>query len=336
MRQGSEATALAPEPGSPLFSVIIPCYKHARFLSEAVAGAAAGQSVPREIIIVNDGSPDDASDVARGLIARYPDLPVRLVEQPNQGLAAARNTGIALARGDWIVALDSDDILADGFLDAVGRAIAEHPEATAFTGAYKEFGARESEWRLTRFLPDRLRDRCNILCCAPFRRSLWEATGGYDPSHPWGGEDWHFWLKSLSAGLRLVSLPVPMLHYRIHESGGMLRAMEEHAEDSRAMLRCMLPDLYSQQERIEAHARLLHMDPATEQALVRKIAVHPDLPLPHFWLGLAHEGRQEEAEALRQYAAALRLSWPDAWQAAQRLAAFIPNAGEAGGRRGCR
>lgn len=227
-----------------MFSVIIPCYNHARFLPETVASVAAQQIRDLELIIVNDGSPDNTSETARSLAERYPALDIRLFEQKNLGLATARNTGIAAAGGRWIVALDSDDILAEGFLAAVADAAQRDPRATAFTGAYREFGARESEWRLTRFDPDRLKKRGNILCCAPFRRTLWEATGGYDSSHPWGGEDWHFWLKCLSAGLRLVALPVPMLNYRIHSGGGMLNRMEQHPDDSLAMLRCMIPDMY--------------------------------------------------------------------------------------------
>ena len=302
-----------------LFSVIVPCYNQAGFLPEAVASVAAQRVESLELIIINDGSPDNASEIAHSLAECYPALHIRLIEQKNQGLAAARNAGIVVAGGRWIVALDSDDILADGFLAVVAEAAEREPQATAFTGAYREFGARESEWRLTRFDPERLKERGNIICCAPFRRSLWEAVDGYDPSHPWGGEDWHFWLKCLSAGLRLVSLPVPMLHYRIHAGGGMLNRMEQHAEDSIAMLRCMIPDLYSENDMALAHERLTHMDPATEQALHGKIAVHPGLPLPHFWLGLAHEGRGENKEALRRYAAALRCPWPGAWQARQRI-----------------
>ena len=66
----------------------------------------------------------------------------------------------------------------------------------------------------------------------------------------------------------------------------------------------------------------MRMDQATEATLHAKIAVHPSLPLPHFWLGLAHEGRGETAEALRRYACALRNPWPGAWQARQRIEAF--------------
>lgn len=113
-----------------------------------------------------------------------------------------------------------------------------------------------------------------------------------------------------------------MLHYRIHAGGGMLSGMEQHAEDTVAMLRCMIPSLYSELELLQAHNRLIRMDPATEQALRRKIVVHPGLPLPHFWLGLAHEGHGEAETALRLYATALSRPWPDAWQARQRIEAL--------------
>lgn len=306
-------------PAAPLFSVVIPCYNQARFLPEAV-GSVAGQAfTDLEVVIINDGSPDNTSEIARSLADKHPELAIRLIEQSNLGVAAARNAGIAASRGRWIVALDGDDILAGGFLAKVAEAAEREPQATAFTGAYKEFGARESEWRLTRFDPEHLKERGNILCCAPFRRTLWEAVGGYDPSHPWGAPDWHFWLKTLSEGLRLVCLPVPMLYYRIHVGGGMFSQVERHAEDSRAMMRCMIPDLYSEPEILQAHDRLTRMDQDTEQALRRKIAVHPGLPLPYFWLGLAHEGRGEAGAALRLYATALRRPWPDAWQARQRI-----------------
>ena len=102
----------------------------------------------------------------------------------------------------------------------------------------------------------------------------------------------------------------------------MFSQVERHAEDSRAMLRCMIPSLYSEPELLQAHDRLTHMDPATEQALHRKIAAHPGLPLPRFWLGLAHEGRGEAEAALRLYATALSRPWPDAWQARRRIEAI--------------
>ena len=86
-------------------SVIIPCYKQAGFLSDAIESVLAQTHPYVEIIVVDDGSPDNTSDVALS----YPG--VRCIRQENQGLSAARNTGIRESTGDFLVFLDADDRL---------------------------------------------------------------------------------------------------------------------------------------------------------------------------------------------------------------------------------
>lgn len=304
-----------------LFTIVVPCYNHALFLEDAVRSLAAQDVAGLEVIIVNDGSTDKSQEAALALKARYPSLALRVLRQTNQGPAEARNAGIRAATRPWIVALDADDILADGFLAVAGKAIAEHPGATALTGAYREFGARESGWRLTRFDPERLKQRGNIVSCSPFRKTLWEKAGGFDPSNPWGGEDWHFWIKALEHGLSLLCLPVAMLHYRIHQGSGRVHARRFFEEDFLAMHYCMLPDTYPEDLVLAAHEHLTTMQSPTEERLRRRIALFPRLPLPHFWLGLAHEGRGEHALAQDCYVSALAHAqdWSGAWQVRRRL-----------------
>jgi glycosyltransferase involved in cell wall biosynthesis len=87
-------------------SIIIPCYGQAQYLRGAI-NSALNQSYPNvEIIVVNDGSPDNTRDVAHG----YRDKVVYL-EQKNKGLAAARNSGVAISSGAWLQFLDADDLL---------------------------------------------------------------------------------------------------------------------------------------------------------------------------------------------------------------------------------
>src|SRR5262245_20604446 len=94
----------------PLVSVIIPCYNHAHYLGEAIESVLAQTVQDFEIIVVDDGSTDSTADVA----ARYPR--VRYVRQNNQGLSAARNTGIKHGLGRFLVFLDADDLLLPGAL----------------------------------------------------------------------------------------------------------------------------------------------------------------------------------------------------------------------------
>ena len=84
-------------------SIIIPCYKQAHFLAEAIESALAQDYDNFEVIVVNDGSPDNTSEVAK----RYP---VSLIEQENKGLSAARNAGIKASTGSWILPLDADNL----------------------------------------------------------------------------------------------------------------------------------------------------------------------------------------------------------------------------------
>jgi glycosyltransferase involved in cell wall biosynthesis len=91
---------------SPLVSVVIPCYRQGRYLDEAVESVLAQTYPAVEAVVVNDGSDDDTEAVAR----RYGDR-IRYVGRPNGGISAARNSGIAAARGAYLKFLDADDYL---------------------------------------------------------------------------------------------------------------------------------------------------------------------------------------------------------------------------------
>jgi glycosyltransferase involved in cell wall biosynthesis len=108
-------------------SVIIPCYGQAHFLGEAIESVLA-QSHPTEIIIVDDGSPDNTAEVS----ARYPQ--VQYIRQQNKGLAEARNSGFRTASGEYVVFLDADDRLTPNAIEAHLRCFAEHPYAQLVVG----------------------------------------------------------------------------------------------------------------------------------------------------------------------------------------------------------
>jgi glycosyltransferase involved in cell wall biosynthesis/SAM-dependent methyltransferase len=111
-------------------SIVITTYNHARFLPEAIE-SALGQTVrPTEVIVVDDGSTDDPGSV----VSRYPE--VQLIRQPNQGLAAARNTGWRAARGRYVVFLDADDRLLPEALAINLRRFYQRPECAFVYGSY--------------------------------------------------------------------------------------------------------------------------------------------------------------------------------------------------------
>ena len=104
-------------------STIVPAYRAAATIGRAVDSALAQTLPPSEIIIVDDGSPDDLA----GALAPYGDR-LRLVRKPNGGAASARNFGIEQATGEWIAFLDADDYREPHRLERQFDLLQRHPE----------------------------------------------------------------------------------------------------------------------------------------------------------------------------------------------------------------
>lgn len=118
------------------FSIGIPCYKQAQYLSEAIE-SALGQTYPDiEVIVVNDGSPDHTREVAE----RYP---VKLINQVNKGLSSARNTAIINATGDYFLPLDADDILESNCVERMVSVI-QKTNADIVAPSIREFGISDA------------------------------------------------------------------------------------------------------------------------------------------------------------------------------------------------
>jgi glycosyltransferase involved in cell wall biosynthesis len=111
-----------------LVSVVIPCYKQAAFLKEAIE-SVFHQTYPHyEILVIDDGSPDDVAEVTK----QFPQ--VRLIKQPNQGAAVARNNGLQQSKGSFLVFLDADDrLLPNALMDGVNYLVS-HPEVAFVSG----------------------------------------------------------------------------------------------------------------------------------------------------------------------------------------------------------
>ncbi len=166
----------------PLVSVVIPCYGQAHHLAGAVASALAQTHRPIEVIVVDDGSPDD---VAGALVSFG--TSVSLVRQANQGVSAARNAGVGASSGQYVVFLDADDELSD---DAVARRLAimtARPEVGLVVGHHREM---DVEGHLLARVPEHRSlppDPFYAMVARSFppvgwmvRRDVFDACGGFD------------------------------------------------------------------------------------------------------------------------------------------------------------
>lgn len=120
---------------APRFSVVIPVYNGAAFVSRAIESVLAQTWPAHEIIVVDDGSTDATCAVAAELVANHPEQ-VRYLHQANAGVSAARNTGAQAASGDWLAFLDADDWFYPDRLEAHARFILDNPALDFLTADY--------------------------------------------------------------------------------------------------------------------------------------------------------------------------------------------------------
>ncbi len=107
-----------------MFSVIIPIYKVEQYLCQCVDSVLAQSYEDYELILVDDGSPDNSGKICDEYQSKYPR--VKVIHKPNGGLSDARNFGTSAAEGDYIVYIDSDDYVSDiNFLDDLKNQIEE-------------------------------------------------------------------------------------------------------------------------------------------------------------------------------------------------------------------
>jgi glycosyltransferase involved in cell wall biosynthesis len=187
-------------------AAVVPVYNRARVLGRAVESIIS-QSYPlTEIIIVDDGSTDEAMDVARS----FDDRRIRILHQAHKGAAAARNLGWRSAQADFIAFLDSDDTWSH---EKVARQVESFRDETlvaCFTG-YEAFN-HENRYIPPAHSTDLLElQKANILgptSVSLIRRSALEDVGGFDESLP-SCQDWDLWIKLRRIGnFRIVAVPL--------------------------------------------------------------------------------------------------------------------------------
>jgi glycosyltransferase involved in cell wall biosynthesis len=205
-------------PGGPVdLSVVIPCYDQGELLVEAVASAERSAPERYELIIVNDGSRQPRTLEVLGVLR---DAGYRVIDQPNAGLAAARNRGLREARGRCVLPLDADNRLVPGFPASALRILDERPDLGVVYGDRMDFGLRSGRFAVPGFDLGAFLWANTIDACAVYRWEIWEAGGGYDAGAAvW--EDWELWISAAERGWRFHRLPEVAFEYRVRP-GSML------------------------------------------------------------------------------------------------------------------
>lgn len=209
-----------------MISIIIPCYNGGEWLEEAIRSTLNQflhyytfedesrvlnyeESLDYEVIVIDDGSTDNSLEIAR----KFKDK-IRIISQVNKGLASARNTGIMNSRGEWILPLDADDVLAENCIIKLTKII-EDTDADVIAPSFKCFGLSDQEIILmeSRKLED-FKAGNRLGYCAAIRRSALLGIGGYNPKMVEGYEDLHLWINLLTRGFKITTISDILWLYR--------------------------------------------------------------------------------------------------------------------------
>lgn len=220
-------------------SVVIPLYNKQESAARAIRSVLA-QSYPHfELIVVDDGSTDASLAVARG----FTDPRLKLLTQVNEGVAAARNRGVAAASSDYVCFLDADDEYSVDFLSEISKLIAKKPDAALYCCRYKEVDEQGQPFlgncdlpkgffgEVTDFFLHYKHSRslmCSSNICA--QRQLILDVGGF-PKGQRIGEDIYLWLRLALKGAVMFSDRILSTIYRNAENRTIssgLRAVPFH------------------------------------------------------------------------------------------------------------
>jgi glycosyltransferase involved in cell wall biosynthesis len=189
----------------PLVTAFMPVYNGEKYLAAALDSLLAQDYEPFEAVICNDGSTDRTSEILNG----YPTIHV--VEQENQGRAAACNTAIAASRGAYLTSFDADDLWPANRLTLQAEYLIAHPEIGCVLG--------RQEW----MNPPPWLGRDPVfgdldgvpIGSAMFRREVFDAVGGFDASFK-HSEDMDILIRVREGGFGVHILPEIVLHRRFH------------------------------------------------------------------------------------------------------------------------
>ena len=257
----SPGNGTAPPPGSnrgnpasvgtnSSLSIIVPAYNLERYIEQCLGSVLAQLRAHHELIVIDDGSTDNTLALVAQLQRAWPGSNFHVESQANAGIACVRNVGVALAQGDYIVWLDGDDVLLDGMLNRLDRAIARHhPDVIAcdfnmwhpqepakthrVTFSYPEnVVLRDTDAILNRFLASRK----NYLWTNVNRRAIYAQLAA--PLFPPGRvyEDVSTLPRLFSLCASLLYLPAAIIDYRQHPASITQSISEQSCMDFSAAM----------------------------------------------------------------------------------------------------
>jgi glycosyltransferase involved in cell wall biosynthesis len=244
---------------SPLVSVVLPAYNHARYVAQAIASVAA-QTYPHiELVVIDDGSVDGTPDVIAEAVKNLP-FPVRYVQRENRGAPATLNEGAALARGKYVAFLNSDDYFSPDRIARMVDEIAATGAAWGFSLAANAGDAADADPSASAAALNVLQKQRNFLGRHPnsftfveynvavssgnlfVEREFFLAFSGFRDYRY--NHDWDFCLRA-TAIAEPILVDHPLYFYRTHDGNTIKESSERAKEDADRVLADFLKTVLS-------------------------------------------------------------------------------------------
>lgn len=221
---------------APLVSVLMPVYKTAPYLREAMDSMLCQTFKDFELIVLNDCSPDNAEKI----LDAYDDPRIiRYKGEKNVGLSNVLNVGIGMARGKYIARMDSDDISLPQRLQVQIDYLDKHTDVDLVSVGMQLFGARETTWireqNVEKVKIEALFHSPVLHASSVWRKDSFEQYGLRFRQEMVPSEDYDLWTRSLVKGLKLINLQDVLYKYRIHDAQATFQT-DKTAEKDRQVL----------------------------------------------------------------------------------------------------
>lgn len=199
----------------PDISVIMPIYNKEKYLKDAILSVVAQKFQNWELILINDGSPDNSEAICLEFAQK--DKRIRYIKQSNQGVIAARNNAIRQAASPFIFPLDADDTITPDCLTKLYSYLSSHQIDVVY--ALPDIQNHRNDINNTKSaeIPYILFSN-SIPCSALFRKTDWELVGGYHSYMKEGLEDWDFWLSFMEYGKKFHRINEILYHFNQTEN----------------------------------------------------------------------------------------------------------------------
>lgn len=193
-------------------SVIMPCFNDGKYINESIDCILNQEYKNIELIIIDDGSTDTETI---DILDNISNEKIKILKTERLGPAGARNKGIEHATGEYILPLDSDDLIDKTYISKAVNIISNNKDVGIVYCEAELFGQATGKWELKPYTIENMLVDNVIFVTAMFRKEDWEKVKGFDEDLAYGLEDYSFWLSIIELGREVVQIPEILFKYRI-------------------------------------------------------------------------------------------------------------------------